>query len=230
MTARVHGAAIMTAAMTARTHAVAVAVAAVAVTVAAIAIAIEVNTIASASDRTICTRAGTAYTATYTASHTGRGTVHVMSTQSSAPDWAAIGVEPSMMIVAAVTATIGNPHAGTAEVKIVAIVIAIDREEPAACPPHDGTEEIVRCKQQAVLPVVQDAAEIVDSVVVIDTIKVGRRVDTEEVVEVDLVGIVILLVVEVEFIRHLVRQVESLGLSTFETHCMGTHPGCHHEH
>ena len=65
---------------------------------------------------------------------------------------------------------------------------------------------------------------------VIDTIEVGRRINTKEVIEVDLVGIVILLVVEVKLVCHLIRQIESLCLCTFETHCIGTHPGCHHKY
>jgi len=159
-----------------------------------------------------------------------RRTMHVMTAKASVPYRTAMSVETCMMVEAAVTASVGNPYAGTTVVEVVAIVVAIDGEEPAACTPSDRTEEIVGCKKQAVLPVVQDAAQVVQTIVVITTIEVGRRTNPQKIVEVDFVGIVILLVVEVEFVCHLVRQVEGFCLCATETHCIGTRVGYHRKH
>jgi hypothetical protein len=66
--------------------------------------------------------------------------------------------------------------------------------------------------------------------VVIDTIEVRRRINIDEIIQVYLIGIVILLIVEIELIGHLVCQIESLCLCTFKTHCIDTHPDCHHKY
>ena len=155
-------------------------------------------------------------------------TMHVMTSQTSVPDRTTVAIEAVAIVATTVTAIIGNPNGGTAVVEITAIVIAVDGEVPTASTPQNRTQEVVGCRQKAVLPVVQNAAKVVQTIGIVAAIKVGRRINPQEIVEVDLVCVIILLVVEVELIRHLVRQVESLCLSTLETHCADTHPGCHH--
>ena len=196
------------------------------VSTAASATSAKVNTIASA-----CTRTGTARTRTsYATTHSGRRTMHVVTTHSTIPYRPTISVEAPMMVITAVSSTIGNINARIAVIEEPAIVVPIDGEEPMSSTPDNRTQEIIGSEEQTVLPVIQDATQVVDSVVIINTIEIGRRPDTEEVIEVDLIGIIILLAVEIELIGHLVGQVESLCLCTFETHCLGTHPGCHHDY
>ena len=159
-----------------------------------------------------------------------RRAMHVVAAKTSVPMRATVSIEAIVIVEAAVSATIGNPYAGTAIVVVATIVVTVDGEVPASSTPNDRTKEVVGCHQQAVLPVVQDAAEVVQAIAVVAAVEVGRRIDTQEVVEVDLVGVVILLVVEIELVGHLVRQVESLCLCTFKTHCVGAVEGCHHKH
>ena len=100
-----------------------------------------------------------------------------------------------MMVITAVSTMIGNIDTGITIIEESTIVVPINGEQPMSGTPYNGTQEVVGSEKQAVLPVVQDATQVVDSVVVINAIEIGRRPDTEEVVEVDLVGIIILLVV-----------------------------------
>ena len=156
--------------------------------------------------------------------------MHVVTSQTTIPNRTAIAIEAVAIVAATVSAIIGNPYRRTAIVEVTAIVVAVDGEVPTTCTPSYRAEEIIGCHQEIVLPVVQDAAEVVETIRVVVAIEIGGSVDTKEVVEVDLIGVVILLVVEVELIGHLIGQVESLCLCTLETHCAGTHPGCHHDY
>ena len=155
-------------------------------------------------------------------------TAHVVTPESTVPNRTTIYVVASIVMCTAVSTIVGNPYRRAAVVEVATIVITIDREVPTACTPNDRTQEVVGCYKEIVLPVVKYAAKVAHTIAVVAAVKVGRRINPQEVIEVDLVCIVILLVVEIELIGHLVRQVKSLCLSTLETHCADTHPGCHH--
>ena len=162
--------------------------------------------------------------------HAVGGVVHVAAAKTTVPMRTTSGVEPAVVVVSAVSAPIGDVHTRTAVVVVAAVVVAVDGEMPRSSPPDDGAEEVVSSRQQRVLPVVEDAAEVVEAIAVVASVDVRRRINPEEVVEIDFVGIVILLVVEVKLIGHLVRQVESFCLSTSETHCIGACESCHGKH
>ena len=141
---------------------VAVAPAIVSVAVTAIgttsATSVEVDMVAVAS--------GVMRIAAATVTHSG-------TTQTSVPYGATMRVEACVVVVAAVSATIGNIYCGMAVVEVPAVVVAVDGEVPAASPPQDGAEEIVGCIEQAVLPVVQDATQVVQAIVVVHAGNVG---------------------------------------------------------
>ena len=182
-----------------------------------VAMAVEVNVIAvsvkASSRRRVVSADG--------------GTVHVVATKSSVPVRAAVGIVATVVIVPTVSAVVRPPHYGTAVIEVAAVVVAVDGEVPSAGTPYDGAQEVVGSHEEVVLPVVQDVTQIVQPVVIIAAIDVGRGVQSQEVVKVDLVCVVVLLVVQVQLIRHLVRQVESLGPGAFKTHCIGCDEGCH---
>ena len=67
-------------------------------------------------------------------------------------------------------------------------------------------EKVSGSLKQSILPVVEDKAQISVSVFQIHTRSVACRPDIHQVVQVDFVGVIVLLVVKVQFIRHLVRQ------------------------
>ena len=87
---------------------------------------------------------------------------------------ATMRVEASMMVMTAVSATIGNPYAGATIVEVVAAIVTVNREVPSSCTPAKRTEEVVGCRQQAVLPVVQDATQVVQTIVIVNAIEVRR--------------------------------------------------------
>ena len=76
------------------------------------------------------------------------------------------------------------------------------------------------------MPVVEYAAEVFVAVAPVDAFDFVGGVDAEEVVEVDLVGVVVLLLVEVELVGHLVGEVEGFATCVFVTHCIGGYRQC----
>ena len=85
-----------------------------------------------------------------------------------------VDIEACVMIATAMAATIGNIYAWTAVVEVAGSVMTIDGEGPATCTPDNGTEEIVGSRQKAVLPIMEDAAQVVQAVAVVAAIDVGR--------------------------------------------------------
>ena len=77
------------------------------------------------------------------------------------------------MVVATVTSTIGNPYRRVAVIEEPAIVVCIDGEQPMSGTPYKRTQEVIGCEKQAVLPVVQNATQVVEPVVVIDALEIG---------------------------------------------------------
>ena len=70
------------------------------------------------------------------------------------------------------------------------------------------------------------AAEVFVAVAPVDAFDFVGGVDAEEVVEVNLVGVVVLLLVEVELVGHLVGEVEGFAACVFVTHCIGGYCQC----
>lgn len=131
------------------------------------------------------------------------------------------------------TAKIGFPYSRTAVEEVVVtitVILTVDGEYPSSRLPRHGVAEVVSSHEDIVLPVLQDAAQVAQAVVVVIAIEVGLGVNVEQVVKVDFIGILILLVVEVELVCHLVREVECFCLCAGERHCSGTHLGSHHKH
>lgn len=65
-----------------------------------------------------------------------------------------------MMVVVAVSSTIGNPNARIAVIEETAIVVRINGEQPMSGTPNKRTQEVIGCKEQAILPIVQDATQV----------------------------------------------------------------------
>lgn len=131
-------------------------------TVIASIMAILTNTTATMSAHinmiTVAARTMRTYTRTM---GTYRRMVHFATSQSSVPNGTTVRIEPCMMVVTAMASTIGNPYTGTSIIEVVAIVVTIDGEIPTRSTPQNRTKEIVRSEEQVVLPVVQDAAQVI---------------------------------------------------------------------
>lgn len=122
----------------------------------------------------------------------------------------------------AVSPTVGCIEVGASEVEVVATRVAgIDAKVPEAIAPVQWTIEIGSCHEGIPLPAKQDIAEIQVTTLQIDTIHVVVGAYSHQVVEVDLVGSLILFVVEVQLIRHLVGEEEGLITCLLVGHRIG---------
>lgn len=119
-----------------------------------------------------------------------------------------------------VTSTIFHENAGTVvEEEIVAVrVTGVYSEVPVACVPIQRTVEIARGNVGTVLPVEENITQIEVALLPITAVEVIVRVYSHKVVEVDFIGSLILCVGEIEFIRHLVGEEQSLLACLFVTH------------
>lgn len=127
----------------------------------------------------------------------------------------AIGAVASVVRAMSEASAIGDIDAGASEV-VVTVAIAIeDGVVPAISRPSYGTQEVVNCCEEPVLPVEEHVAQILVAVLPVVAECVGRIVYGQEIVEVYLVGTVVLLSCEVQLVCHLVRQEPSLLASRF---------------
>jgi hypothetical protein len=104
-------------------------------------------------------------------------------------------------------------------VEVPHTIVTIDGEIPGAANPGHGVQEVVGGCEEGPLPVEEDVAQVgVATSEVAAVEEVVLRGETEQVVEVDFVAVVVLLVVEVEFISHLVREEAGFFASSFVAH------------
>ena len=118
----------------------------------------------------------------------------------------------------------------SSEVEIVTVRIAhVHPEVPVPGIPVQWAVEIARCDIRVPLPVEQDIAQVQVSALPVGTVHVRPTRHTHQVVQVDLVGSLILLVGQVQFVRHLVRQEQRLASCLLVAHGLGR-DGHHHHH
>ncbi len=142
----------------------------------------------------------------------------ICATEATIPVRTTLNIETAMMIEAAVTTTIAVVNRGMTIIVIPYAIITIDGEEPTVVQPRERTEEVVGGSEDGVLPVVQDMTQVGIAVSQIVAIDIISCLDPQEVVKVDLVAVVVLLVVQVQFISHLIREETGLFASLFVAH------------
>ena len=129
------------------------------------------------------------------------------------------------VVAPAVTAAVDGIEVRPAEIEIAAMRIAgIDAEVPIAGAPVERTVEIGGFNKSPILPVEQNVAQVEVAVFPVDSVEVGLRVHTNQIVEVDFVCSLVLLFGEIQFIRHLVGEEQGLLTSLFVAHGVGI---CH---
>lgn len=128
----------------------------------------------------------------------------------------------SAIVPPAVPATINRVEARIAEVEVVAVRIAgINGKAPVASIPVERTIEVGCIEIQPILPVKKDIFQIQITLRPICPIEVVVRVDTHEIVEVYLVCGLVLFLCEVQFVRHFVREEQSLPTCLLIAHGTG---------
>ena len=156
----------------------------------------------------------------------------VHATQSSVPRGSAANVVSVAIVVASVSTSVIPVDGGMTVEVIAACIVVVDGEVPSTAEPSQWAEQIAGGNKCCPLPIVQDVAQVFVSIGQITCVcQIGFRVHRQQVVEVDFVGIVILLVVQVQLVRHFVRQVVSLLACRFVIHSHCSRPGCqcHHQ-
>ena len=96
-------------------------------------------------------------------------------------------------------------------------IVGKDAEVPETVPVERAIE-IVGCAESAILPVKEDIAEVEVALCPVVSEDIIGRVDTHQIVEVNLKGCLILFLREVKLVSHLVCEEESLLLSLLITH------------
>jgi hypothetical protein len=117
------------------------------------------------------------------------------------------------------SASIDRIEVRTTEVIIVAVWIScIDPKMPVISVPIYRAIEIQAFEIITVLPVVQYVLQVDIALLPVISVNVAIVVDAHQIVEVDLIGGFVLVICKIQFIRHLIRQEESLLSGLLITH------------
>lgn len=128
-----------------------------------------------------------------------------------------------------VSATEAVVDGGTVVEEIAAgVAVAHDQAERVAAYPREGPIEIGDASVELPLPCGEHIAHVGIATHPEDTVEVDGIIDSEEVVEVDLVDGFVLRDAEAELIGHLVGEEECFLASLVEAHCCGG--GDYHHH
>ena len=133
----------------------------------------------------------------------------------------AVIVTMSAHHVPGMSAAIACIEDGTSEEEVVAVRIAsIDGEVPETVKPVQRTQEVGCSLEGLPLPVKQDIAQIQVPTLPIYAIDIVAARHAHQIVEVDFVCSLVLLISQVQFISHLVRQEQGLVPCLLITHCL----------
>ena len=100
-----------------------------------------------------------------------------------------------------------------------AVVIA-NGEVPASFEPFYRAQEIVDCGIEPVLRVLEFVVKVVVAVGPICAVGLRFAFDTEEIIEIGLINLLVLPTIEAEFISHLVCEIKSLLACHAVRHCV----------
>ena len=141
------------------------------------------------------------------------------ASHTTIPSGPTFSIKSIAVMMMSVSASVVVIYSGTIVIEYVPVIMSVDGEHPATMAPYDRSYEVVSTQEQVELPVEQDVPEIRQTIVQILGIEVTFCLHTQEVVEIDLIRVIILLIIQVQFISHLVSQVECLFACPLITHC-----------
>ena len=123
------------------------------------------------------------------------------------------------IVMPAMTASVCNIEMWTTEIEIVTMWIAsIDAEMPIASLPPQWTIEIACCTECLILPIEKNISQILITMNPVVSKHIIVCINTQEIVEVNLVCSLILLFIKVKLIRHFICKEQSLLAGLFVTH------------
>ena len=140
---------------------------------------------------------------------------------------AAVGARVAMAAPPPGVSVIAHVDRGPRKVEEIDAVARKDGEVPGRRDPSHGAEEIVERGEELILPVEQDAAQVGVAIGPVGPEAVGSRLDAQQIVEVDLVGPVVLLLREVQFVSHFVCEVPGTVACLVVAHGAGRQQGRH---
>jgi hypothetical protein len=132
-----------------------------------------------------------------------------------------VGVIPrtTTIVVPSMSTSIGYIEMRTTEVEVVTMWIAsIDAEVPISSLPPQWAIEIACCTKCLILPIEKYVSQILITMNPIVSKHIIVCINTQKIVEVNLVCSLILFFVEVKLIRHLICKEQSLLAGLFVTH------------
>ena len=157
--------------------------------------------------------------------------MHAEVSTSYRTEVVATAVIPAMSThtVPGMCSTVAGIEYRTSEVEVVTMRIAgVNTEVPVAVTPIEWTIEVGGSDKCLPLCIQQHIAEVAVAALPVGAIDIIVTRHTHQVVEVDLIGSLILLISQIQFVGHLVSQEQSLVASLFVTHRLAR--CCYREH
>ena len=117
----------------------------------------------------------------------------------------------------------------TEEEVVSARISGVDSEMEISAIPIERTIEIASRAEITILPIQEDIAQIEVTLAPVYAVEIIVGINAHEIIQVNLVGSLILIVCQIEFVSHLVSKEQSLLASLLITHCRSCSK-CHAEH
>ena len=133
----------------------------------------------------------------------------------------AVGAGIVASAVAPVASVVGDVDRGAVEVVIAIAVVVAYGVVPGGAHPLQRAVEVVYGGIEAVLPVAEDIAHIHIAVLPVVTVAIRRSVHAEEVLHVDLIGPVVLIGGQIQFVGHFVREEPCPDSGFVVSQCFG---------
>ncbi len=146
-------------------------------------------------------------------------------------DIVAVGVIPTAAGVAmpcVAAAITGVEHRPTKEEVVAMGIACIDAEMPETVAPDKWAEKVCRAAECLKLPTQKHITQVEIAALPVDSEDIVVTRDTHQVVEIYLVGSLVLLLSEIQFVGHLVGEKQSLVAGLLITHCLAC--CCYQQH
>ena len=146
------------------------------------------------------------------------GAITVIVTAMSAAVRVIIGTVSGFSVCPTLAAVTHVSHRALIIIMSGTVVVA-NGEVPASVEPFYRAQEIVDCRIEPVLRILENVVKVVVAVGPICAVGLRFIVDAKEIIEIGLINLLILPAVKAEFISHLVCEIKSLLACHAVRHC-----------